>query len=195
MVWWSQCSPYKCVFWCESFARVLNQKNCENLSHFLLLKEKKIQVEWCEDAHTSLARREEFFFPTLDPFSIVIFAYAFVFVKGKFCLWNIVVLTLVSLFSSIRCVHIHLWSWNWELLWSHSWDLLWPQDSGECMGRYTQYILTNCPSLERFCSWILKTGKHRTVERLRVFLSLSPLTCVKGIHVPKYQLNESLGIH
>lgn len=28
-----------------------------------------------------------------------------------------------------------------------------------------------------------------------LFLLLSPLTCIKGMHVPKYQLNEGLGTH
>lgn len=53
------------VFWCESFVRVLNQKNCENLSPFLVIKEKKMWVEWCEDTHTSLPRRKISSFPLL----------------------------------------------------------------------------------------------------------------------------------
>lgn len=112
-------------------------------------------------------QEKKLFFPALGPFTSVMFVHAFVFVKGKFCLWKSLELTLVSLFSTIRCVHIHLWSWHWELLWSHSWNILRPQNSGECVGRklYMQYVLTNCSSLEGFCSQILKISQRRAVQR------------------------------
>lgn len=100
-------------------------------------------------------------------------------------------LTLVSPFSSIRCVHVHLWSWNWELLWSHSWNILWPQDSGECIGTmfYTMDVLTDYPSLCIFCSLKRSSiGQHRGS-----FVSLNSLTCIKEFHALKCHLNEQLG--